>query len=219
MGQFLRGFQGLESNQFFSSMVPVLIFWAITIALNFFFLYKGISKGIEVLAKYGMPLLFIFGIVLVVRVLTLGTPDPSAPELNISTGLGLHLEPGLQPPGVGHGLAGRRRADLLHPEPRPGHHQHLRLLCPGEAGHHPERPLDRVHERVRRGRPRRHDRHPGRRRLLRRGRDRRPSPRAAPSTSASRPCRSSSRRSRSARSSAACSSSCSSSPASPRRWP
>jgi NSS family neurotransmitter:Na+ symporter len=93
MGRFLRGFQGLESNDFFSSMVPILIFWFITIALNFFFLYKGISKGIEVLAKYGMPLLFIFGIILVVRVLTLGTPDPAAPELNISTGMGFFWNP------------------------------------------------------------------------------------------------------------------------------
>ncbi|MCK7478422.1 MAG: hypothetical protein M0C28_14240 [Candidatus Moduliflexus flocculans] len=67
--------------------------------------------------------------------------------------------------------------------------------------------------------PRRHDRHPGRRRLLRRWPRPRPSPRGAPSTSASRPCRSSFRRSRSARSSAACCSSCSSSPVSPRRWP
>jgi len=93
MGRFLRGFQGVEANEFFSSMAPILIFWAITIALNFFFLYKGISKGIEVLAKYGMPLLFIFGIILVIRVLTLGTPDPSAPELNVSTGLGFIWNP------------------------------------------------------------------------------------------------------------------------------
>ena len=47
---------------------------AITIFLNYYFLRKGISKGIEVLAKIGMPVLFIFGIILVVRVLTLGTP-------------------------------------------------------------------------------------------------------------------------------------------------
>jgi len=93
MGRFLRGFQGVESNEFFSSMAPILIFWAIAIGLNFFFLYKGISKGIEVLAKYGMPLLFIFGVILVIRVLTLGTPDPSAPELNVSTGLGFIWNP------------------------------------------------------------------------------------------------------------------------------
>ncbi len=93
MGQFLRGFQGVESNQFFSSLAPVLIFWAITIGLNFYFLYKGISKGIEVLAKYGMPLLFIFGIILVVRVLTLGTPDPSQPDMNIANGMGYMWNP------------------------------------------------------------------------------------------------------------------------------
>lgn len=93
MGKFLRGFQGVETNEFFSSMAPILIFWFIAIGLNFYFLYKGISKGIEILAKYGMPLLFIFGIILVVRVLTLGTPDPASPELNVSTGLGFIWNP------------------------------------------------------------------------------------------------------------------------------
>ncbi|MCJ7485438.1 MAG: sodium-dependent transporter [Candidatus Aminicenantes bacterium] len=93
MGKFLRGFQGVESNEFFSSLAPILIFWGITIALNFYFLYRGISKGIEILAKYGMPLLFIFGIILVVRILTLGTPDPSHPELNVASGLGYMWNP------------------------------------------------------------------------------------------------------------------------------
>jgi len=93
MGQFLRGYQGIESNNFFASVGPVLIFWGITIALNFYFLYKGISKGIEVLAKYGMPLLFLFGIILVVRVLTLGTPDPAQPELSIANGMGYIWNP------------------------------------------------------------------------------------------------------------------------------
>jgi NSS family neurotransmitter:Na+ symporter len=93
MGQFLRGFQGVESNAFFHNLWPILIIWGITISLNFYFLYKGISKGIEVLAKYGMPLLFIFGIILVVRVLTLGTPDPAQPELNIGAGLGYIWNP------------------------------------------------------------------------------------------------------------------------------
>jgi NSS family neurotransmitter:Na+ symporter len=93
MGKFLRGFQGAEANEFFSSLAPVLIFWGITIALNFYFLYKGISKGIEVLAKIGMPVLFVFGIILVVRVLTLGTPDPSQPGWNVGAGMGYIWNP------------------------------------------------------------------------------------------------------------------------------
>lgn len=93
MGKFLRGFQGVESNEFFSSLAPMLIFWGITIAINFFFLYRGISKGIEILAKYGMPLLFVFGVVLAVRVLTLGAPDPSQPDMNVAAGLGYVWNP------------------------------------------------------------------------------------------------------------------------------
>jgi len=93
MGMFLRGFQGVESNAFFHSYAPLLIFWGITIACNFFFLYKGISKGIEILARYGMPILLIFGVILVVRVLTLGTPDPAQPEWNIANGMGYIWNP------------------------------------------------------------------------------------------------------------------------------
>ena len=74
MGQFLRGFQGMEHNQFFASWLPIITFVGITISFNYYFLRKGISKGIELLAKIGMPVLFIFGIILAVRVLTLGTP-------------------------------------------------------------------------------------------------------------------------------------------------
>jgi neurotransmitter:Na+ symporter, NSS family len=91
MGQFLRGFQGVEHNQFFASWLPVIIFIGITISLNYYFLRKGISKGIEVLAKIGMPILFIFGIVLAIRVLTLGTP-PSGVS-SVGAGMGFMWNP------------------------------------------------------------------------------------------------------------------------------
>ncbi len=94
MGQFLRGYQGVESNQYFGTIVLAIIFLALTIALNFYFVYKGISKGIELLAKYGMPLLFIFGIILVVRTLTMGTPDPvNHPDWNIANGMAFIWNP------------------------------------------------------------------------------------------------------------------------------
>ncbi|MFO7733297.1 MAG: sodium-dependent transporter [Candidatus Aminicenantes bacterium] len=95
MGKFLRGFQGVESNEFFDSLAPLLIFWAVTLALNFLFLYKGISKGIEILARFGMPVLFLFGIILVVRVLTMGTPDPAHPDWNVANGMGFIWNPDL----------------------------------------------------------------------------------------------------------------------------
>jgi len=93
MNEFLRGFQGAEANQFFSSIIPILIFLGITLLINYFFLSRGISKGIEVLAKFGMPVLFVFAIVLVIRVLTMGTPDPALPDQNIMNGLAFIWNP------------------------------------------------------------------------------------------------------------------------------
>jgi NSS family neurotransmitter:Na+ symporter len=91
MGQFLRGFQGVEHNQFFASWLPLVVFIGITLSLNYYFLRKGISKGIEVLAKIGMPVLFIFGIILAVRVLTLG--HPAAGVSSVGAGMGFMWNP------------------------------------------------------------------------------------------------------------------------------
>ncbi len=91
MGQFLRGFQGIEHNQFFASWLPIILFFALTLSINYYFLRKGISKGIEVLAKIGMPVLFIFGIILAVRVLTLGTPPTGVSS--VSAGLAYMWDP------------------------------------------------------------------------------------------------------------------------------
>jgi neurotransmitter:Na+ symporter, NSS family len=91
MGHFLHGFQGVEQNQFFASMLPVIVFFILTLALNYFFLYKGISKGIEVLAKIGMPVLFVFGIILVIRVLTLG--HPASGVTSVGNGMGFMWNP------------------------------------------------------------------------------------------------------------------------------
>jgi SNF family Na+-dependent transporter len=87
MGQFLRGYQGVEQNGFFASVLPAVGFLFLTLLCNWFFVRRGVAKGIEVLARYGMPLLFVFGIVLAIRVLTLGTPDPAHPDWNVGAGL------------------------------------------------------------------------------------------------------------------------------------
>jgi SNF family Na+-dependent transporter len=62
--------------------------------LNFFFIYRGISKGIEIVCKYAMPALIVIAIIILARVLTLGTPDASKPDQNVINGLGFMWNPG-----------------------------------------------------------------------------------------------------------------------------
>ncbi len=93
MHTFLTSFQG-ENAQFFPSILPAYIFMLITFLINFAVLRKGVSKGIEKLALIAMPLLFIFAIVIVIRVFTLGTPDPvNHPDWSVIKGLAFIWEP------------------------------------------------------------------------------------------------------------------------------
>ncbi|MFA5146247.1 MAG: sodium-dependent transporter [Candidatus Omnitrophota bacterium] len=93
MQAFLRGFQGLENNGYFSGLLSAYTFFIITFLANITVIYYGIKGGIERLCKIAMPLLFIFGIILMVRVLTIGTPDPAKPAWNIINGLGFLWNP------------------------------------------------------------------------------------------------------------------------------
>ena len=93
MLSLLRGFHGIEKNQYFSSLGYAYLFFLVTFGINIFIIYKGISGGIEKLCKIAMPALFLFGIIIAVRVLTLGTPDPSRPSWNIMNGLGFLWNP------------------------------------------------------------------------------------------------------------------------------
>jgi len=90
---FLIGFQGLEKNQYFNGIATAYIFFLITFLLNMWVIYYGIRGGIEKLCKWAMPLLFIFGLLLMARVLTLGTPDLSRPDWNVSAGFGFLWNP------------------------------------------------------------------------------------------------------------------------------
>ena len=93
MQSFLRGFQGLEHNQYFSGLAPAYCFFLITFILNMWVLYYGIKGGIEKLCNIAMPLLFVCGIILAIRVFMLGTPDPSKPAWNLMNGLGFLWNP------------------------------------------------------------------------------------------------------------------------------
>ncbi|MFN3159699.1 MAG: sodium-dependent transporter [Rubinisphaera brasiliensis] len=68
----------------------VLIF---TFAVNFFFIYRGVTKGIEAFCRVAMPLMVVLAIVVLIRVLTLGAPLPDEPDRTVVNGLGAMWNP------------------------------------------------------------------------------------------------------------------------------
>jgi len=93
MKNFLLGFQGLQNNHFFDGLGTAYLFFLVTFAVNIIVIYYGIKGGIEKLCNVAMPLLFIFGIILLIRVLTLGAPDSLRPDWNPLNGLGFLWNP------------------------------------------------------------------------------------------------------------------------------
>ena len=74
---FLVSFIGADSkgDVFLTPSPWAYFFFLITILLNLYILYRGISAGIERVARFALPLIFILAIVLLVRVITLTSPD------------------------------------------------------------------------------------------------------------------------------------------------
>ncbi len=70
------------------------VYLLLAFLLNFFLIYRGVSQGIEWFCKYAMPLLVVLALIVLVRVLTLGAPDPAQPELSVNNGLGFMWNPG-----------------------------------------------------------------------------------------------------------------------------
>ncbi len=93
MGDFVKGFQGVVTTDYFSGIGTAYFFNCVTLLFTLFILAGGIAKGIERLAKVAIPLLFVLGIGLAVRVLTFGTPDPGRPDWNVAAGLGYVWNP------------------------------------------------------------------------------------------------------------------------------
>ncbi|MFP4070297.1 MAG: sodium:calcium symporter [Opitutales bacterium] len=92
---FLNGFTGMEAHGagVGFAVKQVGVFLVISFVLNFFLIYRGVSRGIELFCKYAVPLLVLIAIVIVVRVLTLGAPDPANPQNSIRNGLGFMWNP------------------------------------------------------------------------------------------------------------------------------
>ena len=71
----------------------LLCFLALTFVANFVVIYRGLSKGIEEFCKWAMPLMALCAVFVLIRVLTLGTPDPTKPDQNLLNGLGFMWNP------------------------------------------------------------------------------------------------------------------------------
>ena len=87
---FFAAYTGIEKDaSIFSQFLGgPLIFLVICIALNVFLINRGLTRGIEMFCLWAMPALALCAVLVLIRVLTLGTPDPSRPELNVLNGLG-----------------------------------------------------------------------------------------------------------------------------------
>lgn len=81
----------MEGQSFFGSVFFLLL---VCFALNFFLIYRGLNKGIEWFCRWAMPALLVCAVIVLVRVLTLGTPDAAKPDQNILNGLGHMWNPG-----------------------------------------------------------------------------------------------------------------------------
>jgi SNF family Na+-dependent transporter len=69
---------------------PVVWAFLVTVAFNVWFVYRGLSKGIEVVCKWAMPTMAVLGLVILGRVLTLPATNP---EQSVLTGLGYMWNP------------------------------------------------------------------------------------------------------------------------------
>ncbi len=91
---FFVNFTGVgEDGKVFTGGTTLLLFFIIALLANFYLLYRGISKGIEWFCKWSMPVLLATAVLILVRVLTLGTPDAAHPERSVSEGLGYMWNP------------------------------------------------------------------------------------------------------------------------------
>ncbi|MCK6447412.1 MAG: sodium:calcium symporter [Planctomycetes bacterium] len=85
--------QGANGANFTHGVSEQLVFWIVTTVANVYLIYRGLSKGIESFCKWAMPAMAVCGLIVLGRVLTLGTPDPTQPDQNVMSGLGYMWNP------------------------------------------------------------------------------------------------------------------------------
>lgn len=93
--QVFGQFVGLGENgaAFDVRSSPLLIFLVLAFLSNFWVMYRGVNRGIERFCKWSLPVLLFTSLLVLLRVLTLGTPDAAHPERSIDQGLGYMWNP------------------------------------------------------------------------------------------------------------------------------
>jgi SNF family Na+-dependent transporter len=106
---FFNSYLGVHEQSLFALPVQAFLWFMVTLTLNVWILSRGLAKGIELAAKIGMPLLILFGVVLVIRGLSLGPGDPHV-EQSALVGLNFVWNPdpsGLMNPSTWLAAAGQ----------------------------------------------------------------------------------------------------------------
>ena len=85
---FFPIYRGEHEASLFALPREALAFFLVTLIVNVYILSKGVSKGIETTAKIGMPLLFLFAIILVITGLSL---EPGHGNVKESPWVGLNF--------------------------------------------------------------------------------------------------------------------------------
>ncbi len=73
--------------------IQTFVFWVVTFTINVVLVYRGVSKGIEKFVSFAMPVMAVCALIVLARVLTLGTPDAANPDQNVVGGLAYMWNP------------------------------------------------------------------------------------------------------------------------------
>lgn len=97
-GEFFGNYTGISENGiiFEKGHGSQLVILGCCFAFNFYLVYKGVTKGIEKFCRVAMPLLVVLALIVLVRVLTLGTPDPAKPDQSLLGGIGFMWNPNFE---------------------------------------------------------------------------------------------------------------------------
>ena len=77
---FFPAYLGIQGESLFGLPLEASFWFVLTLALNVWILSRGLARGIEMVAKIGMPLLILFGAILAIRGLTMSLGDPGVTE-------------------------------------------------------------------------------------------------------------------------------------------